>query len=38
VPVQSAQPIELEIAGAIVRVRPGTDAEQLRVVLQALRA
>lgn len=37
-PLKSAPPIELEIAGAIVRVRPGTDAQQLRVVLQALRA
>lgn len=31
-------PIEIEIAGAVVRVPPGADAQQLRVVLQALRA
>ena len=35
---QSSPPIELEIAGAVVRVHPGTDAQLLRVVLQALRA
>ena len=31
-------PIEIEVAGAIVRVHHGTDAVQLRMVLQALRA
>jgi transposase-like protein len=30
-------PIEIEIAGAVVRVPDGTDAQQLRMVLQALR-
>jgi len=37
-PLQSAPPIEIEFAGAIVRVHRGTEAEQLRTVLQALRA
>lgn len=31
-------PIEIEIGGAVVRVPPGADAQQLRIVLQALRA
>lgn len=31
-------PIEVEIGGALVRVHEGTDAQQLRIVLQALRA
>jgi transposase len=31
-------PIEIEIAGAVVRVPAGADAQQLRIVLQALRA
>ena len=31
-------PIEIEVAGAIVRVHHGADAVQLRMVLQALRA
>lgn len=30
--------IEIEIGGATVRVREGTDSQQLRMVLQALRA
>ncbi len=35
-----AQPsaIEIELGGAVVRVREGVDAQQLRIVLQALRA
>lgn len=37
-PLQPAPPVEVEFAGAIVRVHRGTDAQQLRVVLQALRA
>jgi transposase len=35
---QPVPPIEIEVAGAVVRVHRGIDAEQLRVVLQALRA
>lgn len=31
-------PIEVEIAGAVVRVHPDADAATLRMVLQALRA
>jgi transposase-like protein len=31
-------PIEIEVAGAIVRVHHGTETAQLRMVLQALRA
>ena len=31
-------PIEIEVAGAVVRVFHGTEAAQLRMVLQALRA
>lgn len=31
-------PIEIEIAGAVVRVHHGTELPQLRMVLQALRA
>lgn len=30
-------PIEIEVAGAVVRVHHGTELEHLRVVLQALR-
>lgn len=37
-PVQPTPSIEIEFAGAIVRVHRGTDALQLRAVLQALRA
>lgn len=37
-PAPICSPIEIEVAGAIVRVHPGTDATQLRMVLQALRA
>jgi transposase len=33
-----APAIEIELAGAIVRVTHGVDAQQLRIVLQALRA
>lgn len=33
-----APAIEIELAGAIVRVTRGVDAQQLRTVLQALRA
>jgi transposase len=37
-PAPICSPIEIEVAGAIVRVHHGTDAVQLRMVLQALRA
>ena len=37
-PLQSTPPIEIELAGAVVRVHRGIDAEQLGVVLRALRA
>lgn len=41
-PSATAQPacrsIEIEVAGAVVRVHPGTEPGQLRMVLQALRA
>jgi transposase len=37
-PLQPAPPIEIEVAGAMVRVHRGTDVQQLRMVLQALRA
>ena len=37
-PAPICSPIEIEVAGAIVRVHHGTDAVQLRIVLQALRA
>jgi transposase len=33
-----AAPIEIELAGAIVRVHDGVDARRLRMVLDALRA
>lgn len=41
--LESARPssmasIELEVAGVVVRVPPGTDADSLRQVLEALRA
>jgi transposase-like protein len=40
VPVSSAAavPIEIEVAGAVVRVYEGVDAHRLRMVLDALRA
>ena len=40
VPVSSAAaaPIEIEVAGAVVRVYEGVDARRLRMVLDALRA
>jgi transposase-like protein len=37
-PDRAAPTIEIELAGAVVRVSAGVDAQQLRVVLQALRA
>jgi transposase len=37
-PAPICPPIEIEVAGAIVRVHHGTDAVQLHMVLQALRA
>jgi len=37
-PAPICPPIEVEVAGAIVRVHQGADAAQLRMVLQALRA
>ena len=39
VPARSAaQPIEVQLAGAVLRVAPGTDGELLTVVLRAIRA
>ncbi|MEO6745459.1 MAG: transposase [Caldimonas sp.] len=35
---RSPAPIEIELAGAVVRVHRGVDPQQLRLVLQALRA
>jgi transposase len=37
-PAPIALPIEIEVAGAVVRVQPGTEPAHLRMVLQALRA
>lgn len=37
-PAAPCAPIEIEIAGAVVRVPHGADAKQLRMILQALRA
>jgi transposase len=37
-PARVGPPIEIEIAGAVVRVHHGAEAAQLRMVLQALRA
>lgn len=37
-PAPISPPIEIEVAGAVVRVHHGTELAQLRVVLQALRA
>ena len=37
-PVPISHPIEIEVAGAVVRVHHGTQPAQLRMVLQALRA
>ncbi|MBL0422632.1 transposase [Ramlibacter sp. AW1] len=37
-PAQRSLPIEIEVAGALLRVHHGTEPEQLRMVLQALRA
>lgn len=37
-PGSSDAPIEIEIAGALVRVQQGTEPAHLRMVLQALRA
>lgn len=37
-PQPACRPIEIEVAGAVVRVPHGTDPGQLRMVLQALRA
>jgi len=36
-PVPTAAPIEIEVAGAIVRLYEGVDAHRLRMVLDALR-
>lgn len=38
VPSAAAAPIEIEVAGAIVRLYEGVDARRLRIVLDALRA
>jgi transposase len=37
-PQPACPPIEIEVAGAVVRVHHGTEPAQLRMVLQALRA
>jgi hypothetical protein len=37
-PAPICPPIEIEVAGAVVRVHHGTEPVQLRMVLQALRA
>ena len=37
-PGPACPPIEIEVAGALVRVHHGTEPAQLRIVLQALRA
>jgi len=37
-PAPVGSPIEIEIAGAVVRVHPGAEPAHLRMVLQALRA
>lgn len=36
-PAPVSLPIEIEVAGALVRVHHGTEPAQLRMVLQALR-
>ena len=36
--VVTAAPIEVELRGAMIRARTGSDAETLRVVLQAVKA
>jgi transposase len=33
-----APPIEVELAGAVLRIRPGTDGDLLTMVLRAIRA
>ncbi len=35
---QAAPPIEVEVAGAVLRIPPGTDAALLTMVLRAIRA
>lgn len=37
-PAPIGVPIEIEVAGLLVRVQPGTEPAHLRMVLQALRA
>ena len=37
-PPPPAPPVEVELAGAVLRVPPGTDAALLTTVLRALRA
>ncbi len=37
-PARSCPSIELEVAGAVLRVAPGTDGDLLTIVLRAIRA
>ena len=37
-PALPSPPVELELAGAVVRVAPGTDADLLTTVLRAIRS
>ena len=37
-PAHSSASIKVELAGAVLRVAPGTDCELLTVVLRAIRA
>ena len=37
-PARSASSIELELAGAVLRIAPGTDGDLLATLLRAIRA
>jgi transposase len=37
-PARATPPIEVKVAGAVLRVAPGTDGELLTIVLRAIRA
>jgi transposase len=37
-PARSSPSIDVDLAGAVLRVAPGTDAELLAMVLRAIRA
>jgi transposase len=37
-PARATPPIEIKVAGAVLRVAPGTDGELLTMVLRAIRA